>query len=58
LASLFGSAERAIDKIQEARIAETSREMVVDKDWLVPHYNGELRLQKPPLDLLDDSVEL
>ena len=46
---LFGSAERAIDKIQEARIAETAREMVVSDDWLVPHYNGELRLQKPPL---------
>lgn len=45
----FGSAERAIDKIQEARIAETAREMVVSKDWVVPHYNGELRLQKPPL---------
>lgn len=46
---LFGSAERAIDKIQEARIAETSREMVISNNWLVPHYNGELRLQKPPL---------
>jgi len=46
---LFGSAERAIDKIQEARIAETAREMVVSKDWIIPHYNGELRLQKPPL---------
>lgn len=46
---LFGSAERAIDKIQEARIAETAREMVVTNDWVVPHYNGELRLQKPPL---------
>lgn len=46
---LFGSTERAIDKIQEARIAETSREMVVRNDWLVPHYNDELRLQKPPL---------
>ena len=46
---LFGSAERAIDKIQEARIAETSREMVVTNNWLVPHYNGDLRLQKPPL---------
>lgn len=23
--------------------------MVVMKDWVVPHYNGELRLQKPPL---------
>ncbi len=46
---LFGSAGRAIDKIQEARIAETAREMVVSNDWVVPHYNGELRLQKPPL---------
>lgn len=45
----FGSAERAIDKIQEARIAETAREMVVANEWVVPHYNGELRLQKPPL---------
>ena len=45
----FGSAERAIDKIQEARIAETAREMVVANEWMVPHYNGELRLQKPPL---------
>ena len=50
LAGLFlGNADRAIDKIQEARIAETAREMVVDGDWLVPHYNGEVRLQKPPL---------
>lgn len=46
---LFGSADRAIDKIQESRIAETAREMVVSDEWLVPHYNGELRLQKPPL---------
>lgn len=46
---LIGSADRAIDKIQEARIAETAREMVVQNEWLVPHYNGELRLQKPPL---------
>ncbi len=45
----FGSSERAIDKIQEARVAETAREMVVANDWIVPHYNGELRLQKPPL---------
>lgn len=45
----FGSAERAIDKIQEARIAETAREMAVSNEWVVPHYNGELRLQKPPL---------
>ena len=50
LAGLFlGNTDRAVDKIQEARIAETAREMVVDRDWLVPHYNGEVRLQKPPL---------
>lgn len=46
---LIGSSGRAIDKIQESRIAETAREMVVQNEWLVPHYNGELRLQKPPL---------
>lgn len=46
---LFGNAERAVDKIQESRIAETAREMALDGDWIVPHYNGEVRLQKPPL---------
>ncbi len=46
---LFGLSDRPIDKIQESRIAETAREMVVLNDWVVPHYNGELRLQKPPL---------
>lgn len=46
---LFGSSGRAIDKIQESRIAETAREMVVLNEWIVPHYNGDLRLQKPPL---------
>ena len=46
---LFGNAGRAVDKIQESRIAETAREMVVSGDWVIPHYNGELRLQKPPL---------
>lgn len=45
----FGASGRAIDKIQEARVAETAREMVVADNWIVPHYNGELRLQKPPL---------
>ena len=46
---LFGSSERAIDKIQESRIAETAREMVMLDEWVVPYHNGEIRLQKPPL---------
>lgn len=45
----FAVGDRPISKIQEVRIAETSREMVVSGDWVVPRYNGELRLQKPPL---------
>ncbi len=50
LSALFiGSADRAIDNIRESRIAETSREMVVNGDWMVPYFNGDMRLQKPPL---------
>lgn len=48
-ALLIGSAGRAIDNIRESRIAETSREMVTNGDWMVPHFNGDIRLQKPPL---------
>ena len=48
-ALLYNLGERPVYKIQEVRIAETAREMVVSGDWLVPRYNGELRLQKPPL---------
>lgn len=40
---------RPVDKIQEVRVAETAREMLASGDWMVPRYNGELRLQKPPL---------
>jgi len=45
----IGIGNRPVYKIQEVRIAETSREMLVSGDWIVPRYNGELRLQKPPL---------
>jgi 4-amino-4-deoxy-L-arabinose transferase-like glycosyltransferase len=44
-----GNAERALDKVQESRVAETAREMTLNQQWLLPHFNGELRLQKPPL---------
>lgn len=46
---LWGLGTRPLYKVQEVRVAETAREMLVSSDWLVPRYNGELRLQKPPL---------
>lgn len=48
-ALLLGLGDRPVYKIQEVRIAETAREMLASGDWAVPRYNGELRLQKPPL---------
>ncbi|MBI4462624.1 MAG: glycosyltransferase family 39 protein, partial [Acidobacteria bacterium] len=33
----------------EAFYAQTPREMLARGDWLVPHFNGEPRLNKPPL---------
>lgn len=48
-ALLLGLGDRPLYKIQEVRVAETAREMLVSGDWMVPRYNGELRLQKPPL---------
>src|SRR6187551_2244696 len=44
-----GLDSRPVYKIQEVRIAETAREMLASGDYVVPHLNGELRLQKPPL---------
>lgn len=38
-----------LSNIHETRVLETAREMVVSHDWIVPRFNGELRLQKPPL---------
>lgn len=50
LPALFvGLGDRPVYKIQEVRIAETAREMLVGGNWVVPRFNGELRLQKPPL---------
>ncbi len=33
----------------EAYYTQTPREMVERNDWIVPHFNGEPRLNKPPL---------
>ena len=48
-ALLAGLGDRPVYKIQEVRIAETAREMLASGDWVVPRFNGQLRLQKPPL---------
>src|SRR5438477_47731 len=34
----------------EPRFAEASREMIERGDYIVPHFNNQLRLDKPPLD--------
>lgn len=33
----------------EASFSEAVREMIVDGDWLTPHFNGATRFDKPPL---------
>lgn len=35
--------------LDEAKNAEAAREMFLDNNWLVPVFNGELRVDKPPL---------
>lgn len=35
--------------IHEARVLETGREMLELHNWVVPHFTGEARLEKPPL---------
>jgi 4-amino-4-deoxy-L-arabinose transferase-like glycosyltransferase len=41
----------AVNRTQEARVLETAREMLGAplRGWFIPHLNGALRLQKPPL---------
>ena len=33
----------------DPRFAEASREMIERGDYIVPHFNNQLRLDKPPL---------
>lgn len=40
---------RPLAEPDEGRYAETSREMLVSHDWLVPQLHGEPHLTKPPL---------
>jgi 4-amino-4-deoxy-L-arabinose transferase-like glycosyltransferase len=40
-----------VSRTQEARVLETAREMLASgwRGWIVPHINGQVRLEKPPL---------
>lgn len=40
----------------EHLVAQTAREMLDSGDWLVPHYFGQPRLQKPPLAYWETAV--
>src|SRR5437588_12500282 len=40
-----------VSRTQEARVLETAREMLGSgwRGWIIPHLNGRVRLEKPPL---------
>src|SRR5436190_11120232 len=48
---LCGLGSAPVRRTQEARVLETAREMVGEdfRRWLIPHLNGRVRLEKPPL---------
>jgi 4-amino-4-deoxy-L-arabinose transferase-like glycosyltransferase len=49
LGALLGNgSDRPLEE-HEVFVARTAVEMQRNGDWLVPHFNGELRLEKPPL---------
>jgi len=45
---LPGLERRTVIRTQETRVLLTAREMAHDGNWLVPHYMGQVRLEKPP----------
>ncbi len=50
LLNLFtGLGDMPISRIQEARVAGTAQEMLDRHEFLMPYFQGEIRLQKPPL---------
>jgi 4-amino-4-deoxy-L-arabinose transferase-like glycosyltransferase len=47
--NLLGDGASALWDRDEPRFAEATREMIAGGDWAVPHFNGELRPDKPVL---------
>lgn len=45
----YGAAERPITRSSEGRVARVAQEMLNSGDWIVPHLNGVVRKEKPPL---------
>ncbi len=45
----FNLSARSLENHDYLRYAEVAREMVRSGDWVVPRYNGEVYLDKPPL---------
>jgi 4-amino-4-deoxy-L-arabinose transferase-like glycosyltransferase len=46
---LLGNGATSLWDRDEPRFAEAAREMVVTGDYVVPHFHGEIRFDKPPL---------
>jgi 4-amino-4-deoxy-L-arabinose transferase-like glycosyltransferase len=46
---LLGTGSVPLIDRDEPRFAEASREMIERSDYIVPHFNNQLRLDKPPL---------
>src|SRR5438046_1943984 len=44
----YGVSERPLTRSSEGRVARVAQEMLDDGDWIVPHLNGVVRLEKPP----------
>lgn len=49
LATLPGAVDRPLTRASEARAWAVARTMVESGDWVLPRYQGEARLKKPPL---------
>lgn len=46
---LPGNGNHALWDRDEARFSEATREMIETGDWIIPHFNGEIRYDKPVL---------